>query len=114
MNGIAGNHKMSVNIIQTDKSPTTMGRSRPRMVLPDKGMEILAFPSLTQTNSAKFRKWRSQRAAPLVRCLQVLRGLAALLGLQVRGRFQVKLDIAASDIGPRMAQRQVTVDLLQL
>ena len=31
-----------------------------------------------------------------------------------RGRFQVKLDIAASDIGPRMAQRQVTVDLLQL
>jgi hypothetical protein len=31
-----------------------------------------------------------------------------------RGRFQVKLDIAASDIGPRMAQRQLTVDLHQL
>src|SRR5271165_1825010 len=31
-----------------------------------------------------------------------------------RGRFQVKLDIAASDIGPRMAQRQLTVDLQQL
>jgi hypothetical protein len=31
-----------------------------------------------------------------------------------RGRFQVKLDIAASDIGARMAQRQLRVDLHQL
>ena len=30
------------------------------------------------------------------------------------GVFQVKLDIAASDIGPRMAQRQLRVDLHQL
>jgi hypothetical protein len=31
-----------------------------------------------------------------------------------RGGFQAKLDIAASGIAPRMAQRQVTVDLHQL
>ena len=45
-------------------------------------------------------------------------GLAGFSGpcwvSRFRGHFQVKLDIAAADIGPRMAQRQLTVYLHQL